>query len=348
MLRHAGLESNDGGRGLRPPEKAAMPFDSRARTVARVAIAILVVLLAAWVARDFLVALTWAAVIAIAVWPIYIRFAISVLGGRSPALASLLFTLLTGLVLLVPIVLAVHQITQGSDAFARSLNQLHRSGIPVPAWLARLPIAGEYLDLWWRTNLGNRGVLVDWLRGGTTENITAWTRNLGGALLHRLVLFVFTLVALFLVLRDGAWLAARALATAGHLLGHPGQRLVRKIAGAIRATVSGTVAAAIVKGAVIGVAYVLTGVPHPLLFTMLTMALALVPLGAWAALAAAVLILLIHGGTWWVAAGLAGFGAATLLIGENLIQTALIGGAARLPFLLGLIGIIGGVHTVGC
>jgi predicted PurR-regulated permease PerM len=111
--------------------------------------------------------------------------------------------------------------------------------------------------------------------------------------------------------------------------------------------VSGTVAAAIVKGAVIGVAYVLTGVPHPLLFTVFTMALAMVPLGAWAALAAAVLILFVHGGTWWVAAGLAGFGAAILLIGENLIQPALIGGAARLPFLLVLIGIIGGMQSFG-
>src|SRR6202140_1831014 len=346
MPRHGILPSNDGSQ-LRPFEKPALPFDSRTRALTRAAIAILVLLLAAWVARDFLVALTWAVMIAITSWPIYARFQSLVFGGRSPVLAPLLFTLLTGLVLLVPIVLAVHQITQGSDAFARSLNQLHRSGIPVPAWLARLPIAGEYLDLWWRTNLGNPEVLVDWLRGVNTENITAWTSTLGGALLHRLVLFVFTLVALFLVLRDGAWLAARALATVGHLLGHPGQRLVRKIADAIRATVSGTVAAAIVKGAVIGVAYVLTGVPHPLLFTVLTMALAMVPLGAWAALAVAVLLLLVHGDTWWVAAGLAGFGAATLLIGENLIQPALIGGAGRLPFLLVLIGIIGGVESFG-
>jgi predicted PurR-regulated permease PerM len=347
MLRHTGLESNDDGRGLQPFEEAALPFDSRVRTVARVAIAILVVLLAGWVARDFLVALTWAAVIAIAIWPIYIRFAISDLGGRSPAVAPLLFTFLTGLVLLVPIALAVHQIAKGSDAFARSINQLQQSGIPVPAWLARLPVAGEYLDLWWRTNLGNPKVLVDWLRGVNTENITAWTSALGGALMHRLVLFAFTLVTLFLVLRDGAWLADRALATTGHLLGHHGQRLVRKIADAIRATVSGTVAAAIVKGAVIGIAYFLTGVPHPLLFTVLTMALAMVPLGAWAALAAAVLILLVQGGTWWVASGLAGFGAATLLIGENFIQPALIGGAARLPFLLVLIGIIGGMQSFG-
>lgn len=119
-------------------------------------------------------------------------------------MAPLLFTFLTGLVLLVPIALAVHQIAQGSDAFARSLNQLQQSGIPVPAWLARLPIAGEYLDPWWRTNLGNPEVLVDWLRGVNTESITAWTSSLGGALLHRLVLFAFTLVTLFLVLRDGA------------------------------------------------------------------------------------------------------------------------------------------------
>jgi hypothetical protein len=46
-------------------KKAVLPFDSRTQAVTRAAIAILVVLLAAWVARDFLMALTWAAVIAI-------------------------------------------------------------------------------------------------------------------------------------------------------------------------------------------------------------------------------------------------------------------------------------------
>ena len=49
---------------------------------------------------------------------------------------------------------------------------------------------------------------------------------------------------------------------------------------------------------------------------------------------------------WWLP-GLFGFGAATLLIGENVIQPALIGGAARLPFLLVLIGILGGMQSFG-
>jgi hypothetical protein len=66
---------------FRHVEKLALPFDSRARAVTRTAIAVLVVLLAAWVARDFLAALIWAAVIAISAWPIYIRFAAPILGG---------------------------------------------------------------------------------------------------------------------------------------------------------------------------------------------------------------------------------------------------------------------------
>ncbi len=328
-------------------EKAALPFDSRARAFTRTAIALVVVLLALWVARDFLVALTWAALIAITAWPIYTRFASLTLGARSPVLAPMLFTLLTGLVLLGPLVLTAHQIAQGSDAFVQAFDQLRESGMPVPAWLAQLPIAGAHLDLWWRTNLSNPEALVEWLRGVNVENITAWTSTLGGALLHRLFLFLVTLIALFLLLRDGNWLADRALATAERLLGNPGERLASKIADAIRATANGTVAAAILKGAVIGIAYFLTGVPHPLLFVVLTMALAMVPLGAWLALLAAALTLTVPGGTFLAAAALFGFGAATLLIGEYLIQPALIGGTARLPFLLVLIGIFGGMQSFG-
>jgi predicted PurR-regulated permease PerM len=45
--------------------------------------------------------------------------------------------------------------------------------------------------------------------------------------------------------------------------------------------------------------------------------------------------------------GLFLFGAAILLIGDNLIHPALIGGTAQLPFLLVLIGIVGGMQSFG-
>jgi predicted PurR-regulated permease PerM len=345
LLQDSAL-SNDTSE-LRPSGRAALPFDLRARALTQATVAILVVLLALWVARDFLVALTWAVVIAVASWPVYTRFATFLLGGRVSALAPLLFTLLTGLVLLVPIVWMVHQVALSSNAFALTLDQLRESGIPVPAWLAQLPVAGEYLDRWWRSNLSNPESLAEWIRGVNIENVTAWTRSLGGELLRRLFLLAVTLIALFLILRDGAWLANRALATAGRLLGKPGERLLIKIADAARATVNGTVAAAIAKGAAIGIAYVLTGVPHPLLFVIMTMALAMVPLGAWVALITAGVTILLHGATLLTAAGLFCFGAAMLLIGDNVVQPTLIGGAARLPFLLVLIGIFGGIQSFG-
>jgi predicted PurR-regulated permease PerM len=73
----------------------------------------------------------------------------------------------------------------------------------------------------------------------------------------------------------------------------------------------------------------------------------MVPLGAWVALSAASLILAFQDNAVLAATGLFGFGAATLLIGEYLIQPALIGGTARLPFLLVLIGILGGMQSFG-
>ena len=97
-------------------------------------------------------------------------------------------------------------------------------------------------------------------------------------------------------------MANRALATADHLLGNPGERLASKMAEAIRGTVNGTVAVAVAEGAIIGIAYVLAGVPHPLLFAVLTIAFAMVPFGAWVAFSAAALVVarLLRG---WIAQG---------------------------------------------
>jgi len=345
MQRH-GFVQSDGGSELRT-QKPPPLFESHMRAIIQAAIAVTVVFLALWVARDFLVALIWAGVIAITTWPFYVRFAQLISGRPSSLLASLLFTCIIGLVLLIPIVLTVRQVAQGSDAFVHVLNRLRESGVVVPAWLAQLPIAGEYLDLWWRANLSNPEALKEWLRGVNIENLTTWTGTLGGALLHRLFLFAITLIALSLMLRDGIWLADRSVVTARRMLGNPGTRLIGKIADATRATVNGTIAAAIVKGAVVGIAYVMMGVPHPLLFSAMTIVLAMVPLGAWVALAAASLTLVVQDGTLLAPVGLFVFGAAVLLIGDNFIQPALIGGSAELPFLLVLIGILGGMQSFG-
>src|SRR5258705_1580227 len=347
MQNHPRSMLNDPRRELRATTQATLVIRRGTRAITRTVFAILLVFLALWVASDLLPALGWAVIIAIAVWPIYSRFTMLIAGGRTSALAAFLFTLLTGLVLLVPVVLTVHQIAQGSEAFAHWINQLRDSGLPVPSWVAQLPIAGEYIDQWWQSNLSNPSFMVEWLRGLNIESITAWTSALGGVLLHRLFLFLVMLIALFPVLRDGPWLADRALALADILLGSPGERLASKIADATRGTVNGTVVVALLEGAIIGVGYAFAGVPHAVLLTVLTVALAMVPFGAWVAFGVATLALLLSGGDLLVALALLGYCAIAMLIGDNFIQPGLIGGTTRLPFLAVMVGMFGGVPSFG-
>jgi AI-2E family transporter len=61
----------------------------------------------------------------------------------------------------------------------------------------------------------------------------------------------------------------------------------------------------------------------------------------------AAFLLLFEGGSGWAAAGVVGCGATVMLIGDYVLWPTLVGGAARLPFLLALVGIFGGLQVFG-
>lgn len=312
----------------------------------RIIAALALVMLAIWIVRDFLTAFTWAAMIAVTVWPVYGRF-VSLIPAQRDVLAPLLFTLLIGLVLIIPLATAMHQIALGSSALVSTLNALQGRGLPVPPWLQQLPVAGDYLDTWWRNNLGNPQNLREWLGHLNIESITVLARLLSGAVLQGLFHFSIMLLALFFLLRHGVTLAKLLLFAVERLFGEPGGRLAPTIANSVRATVNGTAVAALGKGIVVGIAYVICGVPHPLMFAGLTVALAMVPFGAWIVLIVAALMVTAYGGSWLASVVLFAIGAAVLMIGDNFVLPVLIGEAAELPFLLVLIGILGGLQSFG-
>src|SRR4051812_11382581 len=91
----------------------------------------------------------------------------------------------------------------------------------------------------------------------------------------------------------------------------------------------------------------IAGVPEPMLFGALTIAFAMLPLGAWFAFTTAALVVLSVGGSALAAALVFAWGAVVMLVGDNLIQPTLIGSSIRLPFLWTLVGILGGAQTFG-
>ncbi len=327
-------------------EKKPLPLGAGARMKARVVLAVLLVALALWTAAGFLPALIWAAILAVALWPLYLKFATRFASGPS-GLTAFVFTLIVALILMTPMALAVYQIAQQGDVLVGWLKQARESGIDVPEWIARVPVAAESMQQWWRDNLSDPKAATDLLKAMNADNASDIFKTFGAQLLHRLFLLFFSLLALFVLLRNGRSVASRFLETSDRLFGEAGEGLIEKMVDATRGTVNGTVLVAVGEGLLIGVGYLVAGVPNAVLFTIFTAAFAMLPFGAWLAFAAAAVVLISSGGSGLAAAAVFGWGALVMLAGDHFVWPTLVGGSARLPFLLAFVGIFGGLAAFG-
>ncbi len=344
MSNSGGIEPRVSGPEMAPGSGRIFP--PVARRTARLVFALALVSVGVWVARDFLIPLGWAVILALALWPVYRLLAPGWLGSGSVVL-PLLFTLTVGLVLLVPLSFAAVELGREGQAVAEWLRRARESGIPKPDWLEQAPVIGSRAGQWWREQLAQPQGVDDLLGNLNVAALANWTKAFGAGFLSRAFVFFVSMIALFFLLRDGAWLGDRLLDHADRIFGDPGELLARRMAAAARGTFNSTVLVAIGEGALIGVGYFLAGVPRPMLFTAFTIAFAMLPFGAWFAFTAASLVLLLQGGGLLFALLVFGWGAIVMLVGDNFVQPALIGGAVRLPFLWALIGIFGGVETFG-
>ena len=333
----------------RPKQDARTPLaaGTETRLAARLTLALLLTLLALWVAGDFLHSIGWAVVTTVAAWPAYRRFVRRLPAEHAQIVAPMVFTALLGIVVFIPVVIAIREAAAESRELLRLLADVRENGLPAPAWLPSLPL-GEPAMRWWSANLADPKGASELLGSGTDKAANAaWARFFGGELAHRAFHFVVCLIATFSLLRGGPALGNRILDAADRFFGDPGERLARKLVETVRGTVNGTVLVAIGEGVVIGAGYVVAGVPKPYLFAILTAAFAMVPLGAWVVFTSAALVLAAQGGAPAAAFGVFAFGALVMIVGDLWVWPALVGNQARLPFLIALVGILGGVQTFG-
>jgi predicted PurR-regulated permease PerM len=328
---------------VKEPEGEAPDQAQAHLTQMRVLVAILT-LAGLWVARSYLLELAWAVTLAIALWPLYRRIAPPGRGTR--VLAPLAFTLATGLVLMLPLAIVLVEAARDSDAAIAWLGNAQKNGIPAPAWIGHLPLLGARLAAWWQGHLATPKGAAAMLGRIDAAAVAGWTRAAAAAFASRTFFFLVTLLAFFLILRDGERLSRNVIATACRFYGDFGERFVVRVAEAVRSAVNGNVLVALGEGTLIGLGYWVAAVPRPVLFTVATILFAMLPFGAWAAFATATLVLLVQGHTI-AAIGLLLFGSAVMLIGDNLIQPALVGNAVRLPFLWTFVATFGGLETLG-
>ncbi|MES1971730.1 MAG: AI-2E family transporter [Pseudomonadota bacterium] len=315
----------------------------RATLIARLALAALLALLGLWIAHNFLAALAWAVVIAVAIDPLHERLRRRWPGPRGRTWTAAAITLLVALVVIVPVAAGITQAAREAQEVSTWISQAQANGLPVPDWVGQLPVGREMATNWWQMNLATP-------EGAANQfhhlRAAADTRLIGSNVIRRVVVFAFTLLTLFFLLRDRDSIIAQLRRAGDRLFGPAGERIGLQTLRSIRGTIDGLVLVGIGEGAVMAIVYLFLGVPHPLLLGAVTAVAAMIPFGA-ALVFAIAAALLVGLGSVGAAIAVIVIGLVVVGIADHFIRPALIGGSTRLPFLWVLIGILGGVETLG-
>jgi predicted PurR-regulated permease PerM len=313
---------------------------------AKAVLALSLTLLGAWTLHRYIPALIWAPILAIAVWPLYQRSIRRFPPGRHNILLPIVFTLALGLMFIVPLGLVGVQAGKEVRGIYETVDKARTDGIPPPEWLGHLPAGGSQAMNWWNENLSNPDSASALLQKARESEFVANGRHLGGEIVHRFVLFGFTLVTLFFLFRDGDRLTEQMMRASARAFGPAGERIGRQMIASVHGTVDGLVLVGLGEGFILGVGYLIAGVPHPTLFGLFTAIAAMVPFGAPLVFGIAALILLTQGSVV-SAIVIAVLGFVVTFVADHFVRPTLIGNATRLPFLWVLLGILGGVETWG-
>jgi predicted PurR-regulated permease PerM len=290
--------------------------------------------------------LGWAAVLAFLLNPVHERLSRK-LKGR-PSLSAGILTGLTPFCVVAPVALI-------GVVFARQVSAMiewlrGRTLMPYPALLDRFetyPIVGGAVH-WLRANAT---VSADQVQGWITDNAQSMLKSaasMGGTLalgvVGSLVGFFMMLFLLFFLLRDGRTMLE-------HLTRlipiEPARRskLLAYLGDVTLAVVFGSVATALIQGALAGVGFALVGLPSPVVFGVLATIAAFLPAGSAVVLIPAVLYLMATG-RWGAAIFLAVWSAGVGII-DNFLRPFLTSQRTEVSTLAVFVGAIGGASAFG-
>ncbi len=301
------------------------------------------------VMQPFLSAIVWAAILAVALYPIHCQLA-GWLNGRDGLSAFLTCVGMILLIIMPAVYLAMllgQELVRGISLFQESL----RSGsFPVLDWLNKQPLLREFVSrveqYFQQEGKDVRTVLLDNVRqvGGTAASILS---SAVGNIVMGTIQLAITVVTFFFFLRDGKTL----MEWITEVLPFPQNRqrlLLERMHTVVHATVYGVGLVALTEGLLGGLAFWVLGLPTPVLWGTIIAMMAFLPvLGASVVWAPAAVMLAFQGETikafllavWGVV--LIGFFA------DYVLRTYLIGKGTQLHVLLVFFSVLGGIGAFG-
>ena len=227
-----------------------------------------------------------------------------------------------------------------------SINLLLAAGLPLaPDWLASVPLVGHTIAGYWNAWVADFSVAESFFRpylGLIAENLLSVLLGVAGGVVQ----FLLALFIAFFFWFYGAVLGTHLQAILRRIAGDQAERLIAVTGTTVRGTVYGILGTALIQGILTAIGLMIAGVPRPVL------------LGALAGLIA---VLPDRGARGLdprrdLADGDASAGSRHLprrvrhhrdLGADHLIRPYFIARGAKLPFLLTVLGVLGGVLAFG-
>jgi len=292
----------------------------------------------------FFSALLWAAILVFTTWP-FCEWLRTRLHLRHGAAAGLMVAL-TAVVLVLPLALAAPGGANDVNHLRTVIEEALRAGLPgAPAWLFDIPLVGPTLGALWNRWAADISVMVEALRPYFGILLEGGLSLLLG-IANGVLLFVLALFIAFFFYLYGEPIAARLTIILQRIAGARADRLIIITGATVRGVVYGILGTAIVQGILTAFGLWLCGVPRPVQLGAVAGFLSVLPIGAPVVWIPAALWLMGSGHLGW-GIFLAVYGVVAVSGADSVIRPWFIARGAQLPFMLTVLGVLGGALSFG-
>lgn len=295
------------------------------------------------VVLPFLSAMLWAGILSYSLWPLYCRVLKTLRDRRT--LAALVLTLGLVAIILLPVVVVGATLADNIKDISAATKSWLGGGLPAPPeWLAKIPLLGTPAAEFWRGVAADSTKLLAGLKP-VLEPVGSLLLKSGIMLGGGLFQLTLSLLITFVLLRHGPVVADRLNHCVGLIGGERGQHLLFVAGNTVRGVVYGILGTAMLQGLMAGLGLWVAGVPGPGLLAMMVFFLSVVPAGPFMVMFPAALWLFHQGATGWAIFMLIwGLGVGMI---DNFVRPWLISQGSVMPFLLILMGVLGGAVAFG-
>ncbi|MEE9144536.1 MAG: AI-2E family transporter [Candidatus Binatia bacterium] len=296
----------------------------------------------------FLVAVAWAAILAIVVFPAYV-YLLKLLRGKK-TLAALIITVLITILIVFPAMRISVFLSQEAVELAKTVRTYVDEN-QFETWKGK-PWVEELVRRWETVSSELAFFEID-LKRSVVQGVqfasgfmVSQVKNVAQNIFLFAVNFIIALFTFFFLLRDGRDLSNKFRSLLPMDQEHQ-EHLFQNIVNALFAVIHGALITAMVQGLLAGIAYWFLGIPFAILLGVATAFMALLPIGGSSLVWIPTSLYLLFQGDYFRGVFLLVWGAGIVGTIDNVLKPLLIGNRLRLPVLFLFFSILGGLRLFG-